>query len=130
MMAAAPSRLTAVIPVSSHVGRESTHAIAIPTASAMTASRGSRHWIELAVEPRIGLASVLDSPGDVELLAKTQGAIIILGLVIGIGYALPLTAVDAIFDPNKPEPWAWFAITAVYHLLGLLIVAVLVSIWH
>ena len=50
--------------------------------------------------------------------------------MIGIGYALPLTAVDAIFDPNKPEPWAWFAITAVYHLLGLLIVAVLVSTWH
>jgi hypothetical protein len=30
----------------------------------------------------------------------------------------------------REQPWTWFAITGAYHLLGLLIVAVLVSAWH
>ena len=62
--------------------------------------------------------------------SNTVGEGIVLGLVVGIGFALTLTAVDAMFDPNKPQPWTWFAITGAYHLLGLLIVAVLVSVWH
>jgi hypothetical protein len=37
--------------------------------------------------------------------------------------------VDAEFDPNKPHPWSWFAINGTYHTLGLIIVAVIVSIW-
>ena len=55
---------------------------------------------------------------------------IVLGLVVGIGLAAAHALVDATFDPNKPQPWTWFAITATYHALGLLIVAVLVSVWH
>jgi hypothetical protein len=54
----------------------------------------------------------------------------VLGLVVGVGFAGTLTAVDAAFDPNKPRPWTWFAISGAYHLVGLLIVAVLVSIWR
>ena len=54
---------------------------------------------------------------------------IVLGLVVGIGFAAMHTLIDATFDPNKPQPWTWFAINATYHALGLLIVAVLVSIW-
>ena len=54
---------------------------------------------------------------------------IILGLVLGIGLSLMHTLVDATFDPNKPEPWTWFAINGTYHALGLLIVAVIVSVW-
>jgi hypothetical protein len=55
---------------------------------------------------------------------------IVLGLVLGIGLSAAHTMVDATFDPNKPQPWVWFAINASYHGLGLLIVAVLVSVWH
>jgi hypothetical protein len=55
---------------------------------------------------------------------------VLLGLVVGIGYALMITAVDAAFDPNKPKPWVWFAISGAYHLVGLVIVAVLVSVWR
>ena len=62
--------------------------------------------------------------------SDTLGEGIILGLVTGIGYALMLTAVDAVFDPNKPQPWLWFAISGAYHLLGFVIVAVLVSVWR
>jgi hypothetical protein len=54
---------------------------------------------------------------------------IVLGLVIGIGYLAMHSLVDATFDPNKPQPWTWFAINSSYHALGILVVAVLVSIW-
>ena len=54
---------------------------------------------------------------------------VVLGLVAGIGLSLMHTLVDATFDPNKPQPWAWFAINGSYHALGLLIVAVIVSAW-
>ena len=62
--------------------------------------------------------------------SDTLGEGVVLGLVVGIGYALVMNAVDATFDPNKPQPWVWFAITGSYHLIGLMIVAVLVSIWR
>ena len=52
-----------------------------------------------------------------------------LGLVVGVGLSLMHTLVDAEFDPNKPHPWVWFAINGTYHTLGLIIVAVIVSIW-
>ena len=54
---------------------------------------------------------------------------ITLGLVVGIGYALVITATDAVFDPMKPEKWTWFAISGGYHVIGLLIVAVVIAIW-
>jgi sterol desaturase/sphingolipid hydroxylase (fatty acid hydroxylase superfamily) len=54
---------------------------------------------------------------------------IVLGLVLGIGLSLAHTFVDASFDPNKPEPWTWFAINGTYHALGLVIVSVIVAIW-
>lgn len=54
---------------------------------------------------------------------------IVLGLVLGIGLSLAHTFVDASFDPNKPEPWTWFAINGTYHALGLVIVAVIIAIW-
>lgn len=54
---------------------------------------------------------------------------IVLGLVLGVGLSLMLTLIDANFDPNKPQPWTWFAINGSYHAIGLVIVAVIVSIW-
>lgn len=60
----------------------------------------------------------------------TIGEGLILGLVLGIGLSLMHTLVDATFDPNKPEPWTWFAINGSYHALGVLIVAVIVAVWQ
>jgi hypothetical protein len=54
---------------------------------------------------------------------------IVLGLVLGIGLSLAHTFVDASFDPNKPQPWTWFAINGTYHALGLLLVSVIIAIW-
>ena len=61
------------------------------------------------------------------LLAKATGTDtltegIILGLVVGVGYALVVTATDAVFDPNKPKPWNWFTISGAYHVVSLAIV--------
>ena len=60
----------------------------------------------------------------------TLGEGIILGLVLGVGLSLMHTLVDATFDPNKPQPWTWFAINGSYHALGILIVAVIVAVWQ
>jgi hypothetical protein len=54
---------------------------------------------------------------------------IVLGLVLGIGLSLAHTFVDAVFSPEKPEPWTWLAINGTYHALGLVIVAVIIAIW-
>ena len=53
---------------------------------------------------------------------------LILGLVTGIGFALPMVGVEATFDPNKPKPMAWFLITVAYHLIGFAILGVTVAI--
>ena len=69
------------------------------------------------------------------MLATATGSVdlsggIVLGLVIGVGFALVLMAVTAAFDPQKPAPWTWFAVAGGYHFVGLLITAIIVSIWH
>jgi hypothetical protein len=62
--------------------------------------------------------------------SDTFGEGIVLGLVVGLGYALALSALGVIFDPiRKPQPATFFVINSAYHVVGLLIAAVIVSIW-
>ena len=56
----------------------------------------------------------------------TEG--LVLGLITGIGFALPMVGVEATFDPNKPQPMTWFLITVAYHLIGFAILGVAVAI--
>jgi len=68
------------------------------------------------------------------MLARAAGADswsegIVLGLVAGIGIAGTVLFVSGCFDPKKPKPMAWFAITGGYHAVGLLIAAIIVSVW-
>lgn len=58
----------------------------------------------------------------------TEG--ITLGLVVGLGYALVVTTTDAVFDPNKPKPWTWFAISGAYHVLSLALVGAIIGAWQ
>ncbi|HEX7171653.1 MAG TPA: DUF1761 domain-containing protein [Candidatus Limnocylindria bacterium] len=55
---------------------------------------------------------------------------LVLGVVAGVGLLLMHTLVDATFDPNKPEPWTWFAINGSYHVIGVIVVAVIVAVWR
>jgi hypothetical protein len=68
------------------------------------------------------------------MLAKASGISdlaggIILGLVVGIGYAGSILGVTAAFETTKPQPWTWFGVSYGYHLVGLLITAIIVSVW-
>jgi len=48
---------------------------------------------------------------------------IVLGLVVGIGFALSIAAVTATFESQKPKPMVWGAINGGYHLVGNLVAA-------
>jgi hypothetical protein len=61
--------------------------------------------------------------------SQTFGEGIVLGLVVGVGYALTLTAVQETFG-MRPQPGVAFLINGGYQFLGLLIVAVIVSVWR
>lgn len=78
-----------------------------------------------ALVSSIATAMIANATGSADI-----GSGVVLGLVVGIGYGLAIAAYEAVFDPHKPRPWAWWAITGAYHLVGLIIVAVIVSAWR
>ncbi len=68
------------------------------------------------------------------ILASATGADTVtegltLGLLTGLGFALPMVGVEATFDPNKPKPLVWFAITVAYHLIGFVVLGVVIAGW-
>lgn len=80
------------------------------------------------------LATCLISSLAVAMLAEatatdTVGEGVVLGLVAGLGLAAMALLVTGFFDPKKPQPMVWVAITSGYHVVGLIIVGIIVSIW-
>jgi hypothetical protein len=66
-------------------------------------------------------------------LARIGGAVkvrdgVVLGLVVALGYLVPTAGVDAM-SPAHPDPMKIFLITGAYHLVGLVIAAVIVTVW-
>jgi len=60
--------------------------------------------------------------------SDTVGEGLVLGLVVGIGYAVTLTMVAVTFDPTKrPAPANLVMITGLYNLVSLVIAGILVS---
>lgn len=53
----------------------------------------------------------------------------LLGLVFGIGYAVPISFTNAV-NPKTPHPLLYAAVTGSYHLVGILIVATIVFAWR
>jgi hypothetical protein len=53
---------------------------------------------------------------------------LILGLVVGVGYALTLTLVSVTFTEGLPEPMTLFTVTGLYNLIALVITGILVSV--
>ncbi len=60
--------------------------------------------------------------------STTVGDAIVLGLVVGIGYAASLSLLGSLFG-NNPQPGVFFFITAGYHLVGLVIAALILTLW-
>jgi Protein of unknown function (DUF1761) len=71
----------------------------------------------------------------VAMLARGTGSdtiseAIVLALVSGVGVAGAVLFVVGALDPRKPEPHTWFLVMAAYHLLALVLVSVIVSVWR
>lgn len=69
----------------------------------------------------------------VALLAQATGVGnlgdgIVLGMVVGIGFAVPLLLQVAAFEFKKPQQWTWGFIDASYHALGLLIAGAIIGL--
>lgn len=47
-----------------------------------------------------------------------------------MGYAGNILAATAVFETNKPQPWTCFGVSYGYHLGGLVLMALIVSLWH
>lgn len=67
------------------------------------------------------------------MIARAAGASgvgdgLALGLVVGFGFAVTVLFTTAVFEPQKPQPWVWFVITAGYHLVGVILAAVIVCL--
>ncbi len=60
----------------------------------------------------------------------TVGEGVVLGLVAGIGIAAAAIFVTGVFDPKKPRPMAWFAVTGGYHVVGLVVAAIILAGWR
>jgi len=66
--------------------------------------------------------------GATETDTLTEG--VVLGLLVGIGYAAMITLTTAAFEFSKPRQWTWGVIDASYHLIGLLIAGVMLALWR
>jgi hypothetical protein len=55
---------------------------------------------------------------------------IALGLVVAIGFAIPIALVTAQFETNKPKPMVWGAVNGGYHVVGNLVAAIIIAIWQ
>jgi Protein of unknown function (DUF1761) len=58
----------------------------------------------------------------------TIGEGIILGLVVGIGYAGAILVSTSAFEFSKPNRWTWGLIDASYHVVALVIAAVILAL--
>jgi hypothetical protein len=54
---------------------------------------------------------------------------ILLGLVVGIGIALPVRLVTGAYDMTKPAPLTFAAIGAGYHIVGLTLAGAILGQW-
>jgi hypothetical protein len=58
----------------------------------------------------------------------TTGEGLVLGLVVGIGFALAIAFVTATFESTKPNAMVWGAINGGYHLVGNLAAGAIIGL--
>ncbi len=91
---------------------------------------GERPPPTIYVVPLVGsvLSAVALGMIAVASATDTVGEGIVLGLVVGIGFAISISLVTATFESNKPSQMTWGAINAGYHVIGNLVAAVLIAV--
>lgn len=55
---------------------------------------------------------------------------ILLGLVVGLGFALPVMFVTGMYDTTKPAPMTYVAVGTGYHIVGLALVGAILGFWR
>jgi hypothetical protein len=58
----------------------------------------------------------------------TLGEGIVLGVVLGLGYAVALS-LFGVFE-NKPAVGTWLTINAAYQFVGVMLISIIVALWH
>ena len=99
-------------------------------ASGVTIQEGQRPGPATYLVP---LVAAFVTTTVVAMLARATGSTtfgegIVLGLLLGVGFAVAFYAVEATFG-NRPQPGTWFVITALYQLVGMMIATVIVTVW-
>jgi hypothetical protein len=97
-----------------------------------TPEAGMRPSAAIYLTPLIG--SLLSAVA-LAMLAKATGTDtfaegIALGLVVAIGFAVSIALVTAQFESQKPKPMVWGALNGGYHVVGILITAIIVASWQ
>ena len=90
---------------------------------------GQRPGPAIYVVPLIGsvLSAIALAMIAVASSTDTIGEGIVLGLVVGVGFAISISLVTATFESNKPNAMAWGAINAGYHLVGNVVAAIIIA---
>ena len=55
---------------------------------------------------------------------------LVLGVVLGVLFAGSIFFTTAKFEPTKPEPMSWFVISGGYAAVGIVLAAVVLSVWR
>ena len=80
--------------------------------------------------PLVGSVLSAIALGMIALATATDtfGEGVVLGLVVGVGFAISIALVTATFESNKPKPFVWGAINGGYHLVGNLVAAIIIAL--
>jgi hypothetical protein len=92
---------------------------------------GTRPSPTIYVTPLIGSVLSAIALGMLASVTGTDSFIegIALGLVVAIGFAVPISLVTAQFETNKPRPMTWGAVNAGYHVVGNLVASIIIASW-
>ena len=92
---------------------------------------GWRAGARLYVVPLLGclLSSIATAMLAIALDAHASGEALLLGLVVGVGYGTAIAATDAV-SPRHVRPLTVAAVVGTYHVLGLIIVSLIVTLWR